>query len=69
MVPAMAAMPSRAASTSAPALCGGQEASEERVELGDPILGHVDRDLLVLRGGGFCIRIHFFSYCCLQLQA
>jgi hypothetical protein len=30
----------------------GEEAPVEGVELGDPVLGHVDGDLLVLRGGG-----------------
>jgi hypothetical protein len=31
----------------------GEEAGEERVELRHSLLGNVDRDLLVLRGGGF----------------
>jgi len=45
-VTAMLAVPSVTAAT-------GQEPGEERMELRDSILGHVDRDLLVLRGGGF----------------
>jgi hypothetical protein len=31
----------------------GQEPGEERVELRHSLLGNLDRDLLVLRGGGF----------------
>jgi hypothetical protein len=36
-----------------PATATGQEPGEERVELRHSLLGNVDRDLLVLRGGGF----------------
>jgi hypothetical protein len=52
----------RPAVTSAPATTtrAGQEAGEEGVELGHAILGNVDDDLLVLRGGsGF--PIHTYS--------
>jgi hypothetical protein len=45
-VAAMLAADSSAAAT-------GQEPAEERVELRHALLGNLDRDLLVLRGGGF----------------
>jgi hypothetical protein len=45
-VAAILAAPSPAAAT-------GQEPGEERVELRHSLLGNVDCDLLVLRGGGF----------------
>ena len=46
-------------SSSAPAACGtGEKAREEGVELGDPILGDLDGDRLVLRCGGGYVGIH-----------
>jgi hypothetical protein len=45
-VAAMLATGSSAAAT-------GQEPGEERVELRQALLGNLDCDLLVLRGGGF----------------
>jgi hypothetical protein len=44
-VAAMLAAPSAPAAT-------GQEPSEKRMELRYALLGNIDRDLLVLRGGG-----------------
>jgi hypothetical protein len=52
-VPAMSPAASASASGGA-----GEEVGEEGMELGDPVLRDVDRDLLVLRRG-FGIRIHF----------
>jgi hypothetical protein len=36
-----------------PSAATGQEPGEERVELRHSLLGNVDRDLVVLRWGGF----------------
>ncbi len=47
MVRPAVAMPASGASTSG-AAASGEEPREERVELGDPLLGNVDGDLLVL---------------------
>jgi glutamate mutase epsilon subunit len=49
------------ASTPAAATRAGQESLDERVELVHTLLGHIDRDLLVLRIGSD-IRLHVYSF-------
>jgi len=52
----MSAMMPPTGSPPAPVADGaGEKASDERVELGHPILGNVDDHLLVLGGSGICI--------------
>ena len=50
--------------SASPACWAFQEPGEECVELRDPLLGNVDDDLLVLRGGSW-IGLHFLLLCLL----